>query len=154
LIGSLDSTLDFYRQVLAVRGYRQEVLAADIANASTPGFKATDVDFRQALESAGGGAGTSAGTSDGRPRVWLVDEPGQMQAGNAGGDVSAAAASAVKYQTGTQVSLDGNSVDLDAEKTSAAANAVDYEAVASFTTLTLKMLSTAINGSPGQQGGS
>jgi flagellar basal-body rod protein FlgB len=149
VIGSLDSTLDFYRQVMAVRGYRQEVLAADIANASTPGFKATDVDFRQALESAGGGAGTS----DGRPRVWLVEEPGQMQAGNAGGEASAAAASAVKYQTGSQVSLDGNSVDLDLEKTTAAANAVDYEAVASFTTLTLKMLSTAINGSAGQQGG-
>jgi flagellar basal-body rod protein FlgB len=149
VIGSLDSTLDFYRQVMAVRGYRQEVLAADIANASTPGFKATDVDFRQALEGAGGGAGTS----DSRPRVWLVEEPGQMQAGNTGGDASAAAASAVKYQTGSQVSLDGNSVDLDLEKTTAAANAVDYEAVASFTTLTLKMLSTAINGSAGQQGG-
>jgi flagellar basal-body rod protein FlgB len=48
---------------------------------------------------------------------------------------------------------DGNSVDLDLEKTTAAANAVDYEAVASFTSLTLKMLATAINGSAGQQGG-
>jgi flagellar basal-body rod protein FlgB len=149
LIGTLDSSLEFYRQVLAVRGYRQEVLAADIANASTPGFKAVDVDFAQALENATGGAGTPGN----RPRVWLVEDSGQMQAGNTAGDASAAAASAVKYQTGTQVSLDGNSVDLDTEKTKAAANAVDYEAVASFTTLTLKMLSTAINGSPGQQGG-
>jgi flagellar basal-body rod protein FlgB len=151
LIGTLDSSLEFYRQVLAVRGYRQEVLAADIANASTPGFKAVDVDFAQALENATGGAGTS-GTD--RPRTWLVEEPGQMQAGNTGGDASAAAAGAVKYQMGTQASLDGNSVDLDLEKTTAASNAVDYEAVASFTTLTLKMLSTAINGSAGQQGGS
>jgi flagellar basal-body rod protein FlgB len=142
--------LEFYRQVLAVRGLRQEVLAADIANASTPGFKATDVDFAQALESATGGAGTPGA----RSRFLLVDDGDQMQAGNTGGDASAAAASAVKYQQGTQVSLDGNSVDLDLEKTTAAANAVDYEAVASFTTLTLKMLSIAINGSSGQQGGS
>ena len=148
MIGLLDSSLEFYRQALAIRGYRQEVLAADIANASTPGFKAVDVDFGQALENATGGTGSS-GTS---PRVWLVDEPGQMQAGNAGSDGSAAAAGAVKYQIGTQVSLDGNSVDLDLEKTTAAANAVDYEAVASFTTLTLRMLSTAISGSAGQQG--
>lgn len=150
MIGTLDSSLEFYRQVLAVRGYRQEVLAADIANASTPGFKAVDVDFGQALENATGGAGVPGGN---RPRLWLVEEPGQMQAGNTGGDASAAAAGAVKYQLGTQVSLDGNSVDLDLEKTTAAANAVDYEAVASFTTLTLKMLSVAINGSAGQQGG-
>jgi flagellar basal-body rod protein FlgB len=150
LIGTLDSSLEFYRQVLAVRGYRQEVLAGDIANASTPGFKAVDVDFAQALENATGGARAP----DSRPRVWLIDEPGQMRAGNTASDASAAAASAVKYQIGTEVTLDGNSVDLDTEKTTAAANAVDYEAVASFTTLTLKMLSTAINGSAGQQGGS
>lgn len=149
MIGTLDSSLDFYREVLAVRGYRQEVLAADIANASTPGFKAVDVDFAQALENATGGAGVPGNS---RPRVWLVEEPGQMQAGNTAGDATAAAASAVKYQTGTQVTLDGNSVDLDTEKTTAAGNAVDYEAVATFTTLTLKMLSTAINGA-GQSGG-
>lgn len=148
MIGTLDSSLEFYRQVLAVRGYRQGVLAADIANASTPGFKATDVDFAQALETATGGAGTPGS----RPRALLVDDADQMAAGNTGGDGSAAAASAVKYQIGTQVSLDGNSVDLDYEKTAAAANAVDYEAVASFATLTLKMLSIAINGSPGQGG--
>jgi flagellar basal-body rod protein FlgB len=142
--------LEFYRQVLAVRGYRQEVLAADIANASTPGFKAVDVDFGQALENATGGAGTPGNN---RPRLWLVEDAGQMQAGNTAGDAGTAAASAVKYQTGTQISLDGNSVDLDLEKTAAASNAVDYEAVVSFTTLTLKMLGIAINGSAGQQGG-
>lgn len=150
MIGTLDPSLEFYRQVLAVRGYRQEVLAADIANASTPGFKAVDVDFGQALENATGGAGTPGA----RPRFLLVENSAQMQAGNTGGDGTAAAVSAVKYQTGTQVSLDGNSVDLDLEKTAAAANAVDYEAVASFTSLTLKMLGVAINGSAGQQGGS
>lgn len=138
MIGSLDSTLDFYRQVLAVRGYRQEVLSADIANASTPGFKATDVDFAEAMKNAGGGA---------TPRVLLVDNGRQMQAGGGATGAMAAAAAAVKYQTGTEVSLDGNSVDLDHEKTSAAENAVDYEAVATFTSQTLKMLSTAINGS-------
>ncbi|HEX3881873.1 MAG TPA: flagellar basal body rod protein FlgB [Stellaceae bacterium] len=149
MIGSLDNGLEFYRQVLAVRGYRQEVLAADIANASTPGFKAVDVDFAQALQTATGGAGAPSTA----PRAWLVSEAGQMPAGNTGASATAAAAGAVKYQTGTQVSLDGNSVDLDLEKTTAAANAVDYEAVATFTSQALKLLSIAINGSSAQGGG-
>ncbi|MGH7092678.1 MAG: flagellar basal body rod protein FlgB [Stellaceae bacterium] len=145
--GVLDTGLDFYRQVLAVRGYRQEVLAADIANASTPGFKAVDVDFAAALKQAG------ADDSSGAPaRLWLVDDPRQMQpSGAAAGD--SPAAEAVKYQAGTEVTLDGNSVDLDQEKTAAAANGVDYEAVATFTTQTLRMLATAVNGSPGQASG-
>ncbi|HEX5317690.1 MAG TPA: flagellar basal body rod protein FlgB [Stellaceae bacterium] len=136
MIGSLDGTLDFYRQALAVRGYRQEVLSADIANASTPGFKAVDVDFAEAMKNASAGGAS--------PHMLLVNDARQMQAG--GGGAIAAAARAVKYQSGTEVSLDGNSVDLDHEKTAAAENAVDYEAVATFTSQTLKMLSVAING--------
>ena len=49
MTGAVDTGLEFYRQVLDLRGYRQQVLTADIANASTPGFKAVDLDFREAL---------------------------------------------------------------------------------------------------------
>ena len=42
---SLDQMLDFNATALAVRAKRQEVLAANIANADTPGFKARDIDF-------------------------------------------------------------------------------------------------------------
>jgi len=147
LIGSLDSGLEFYRQVLAIRGYRQEVLSSDIANASTPGFKAVDVDFAEALKSATGGA-----AAGGAGRVLLVDDARQMQSAGGASGTAAAVAGAVKYQAGGNVTLDGNSVDLDHEKTAAAGNAVDYEAAATFTSLTLKMLTTAINGSSGQQG--
>lgn len=138
MIGSLDGTLGFYRQALAVRGYRQEVLSADIANASTPGFKAVDVDFAEAMKNASAGGAS--------PHMLLVNDARQMQAGGGAGGATAAAARAVKYQSGSEVSLDGNSVDLDHEKTAAAENAVDYEAVATFTSQTLKMLSVAING--------
>ena len=34
---------------LEVRGQRMGVLASNIANASTPGFKARDIDFKAAL---------------------------------------------------------------------------------------------------------
>lgn len=150
MVAALDSGLDFYRQVLAIRGYRQEVLSADIANASTPGFKAADVDFSAALKQAGGAVAAAGG---GPHRVWLVDDPRQMQPSGAGAAGGSPYAGAVKYQTGSEVTLDGNSVDLDLEKAQAAANGLDYEAVATFTTQTLRMLSTAINGSPGQASG-
>ncbi len=57
----------------------------------------------------------------------------------------------VKYEAGNEVTLDGNSVDLDRAKMKSAENAVDYEAAATFAAQTLKMLQIAINGSPGQQ---
>ena len=40
VIGTVDTGLEFYRQVLALRAYRQQILTADIANASTPGERA------------------------------------------------------------------------------------------------------------------
>jgi flagellar basal-body rod protein FlgB len=59
----------------------------------------------------------------------------------------------VKYQADTEVTLDGNSVDLDQEKVTAADNAVHYEATATFASQTIRMLMIAITGSGSQQAG-
>jgi flagellar basal-body rod protein FlgB len=146
----IDTGLEFYRQVLALRGYRQEILSADIANASTPKFKAVDLDFREALRTViSGDASSGASRLPGPP--WLIEDPRhQMAASNA---LPAAVAASVKYQTGTAVTLDGNSVDLNREKTAAAENAVQYEAVAAFTSQTIRMLTVAISGTGPQQTG-
>lgn len=144
----IDTGLEFFRQALALRAYRQEILSADIANASTPGFKAVDLDFAGALNAATGRPGDGAPAAS--RRLWLVDDKRQMNADN-GTDGSASATNFVKYQAGTEVTLDGNSVDLDQEKTAAAANSVEYEATAAFTTQTIRMLMTAITGSGSQQ---
>lgn len=143
----IDTGLEFFRQVLALRAYRQEILSADIVNASTPGFKAVDLDFAGALNAATRQPGSS--TPAPSRRLWLIDDKRQMAA--EGDNAPAAAANFVKYQTGGEVTLDGNSVDLDQEKTAAAGNAVQYEAAATFTTQTIRMLMTAINGSGSQQ---
>jgi flagellar basal-body rod protein FlgB len=142
VIGSIDGGLDFYRQVLNLRAYRQDILTADIANASTPGFKAIDLDFRAALEATATPSATASGPA------WLVDDPAQFAAPTATGIGQAQAA--VKYQTGNAVTLDGNSVDLGSEKVAAGENAVQYEAAASFASQLVKMLTVAITGS-GQQ---
>jgi flagellar basal-body rod protein FlgB len=144
----MNSGLDFYRQVLELRGYRQEVLAADIANASTPQFKAVDLDFRQALDAATRDRSSRESTSE-APPAWLVDDPGHQSPGGTG--LVSAAGAAVKYQIGNPVTLDGNSVDLNREKIAAGENAVQYEAAAAFASQSIKMLTLAINGSASQQ---
>jgi flagellar basal-body rod protein FlgB len=129
--------LEFFRQVLELRGYRQQILSADLANASTPGFKAVDLDFREAL--------AAAAAPDTADRIWLVDDPRQLP--RPGGGAPKSAAGAVKYLIDRPVTLDGNSVDLDREKVAAADNGVQYEAAATFASQTIKMLATAIGGS-------
>ena len=57
-----NSLFGVHGAALQVRSQRMGVLASNIANASTPGFKAQDIDFRAALssmegDSAGGMAG-------------------------------------------------------------------------------------------------
>ena len=146
MAATIDTGLDFLRQVLALRAYRQEILSADIANASTPGFKAVDLDFSGALSAATTRRPGSEPAGSPR-RTWLVDDPRQMNAAGA----QNAAAQFVKYQAGTEVTLDGNSVDLDHEKVNAAENAVQYEAAATFASQTIRMLMIAITGSGSSQ---
>jgi flagellar basal-body rod protein FlgB len=149
MVASIDTGLEFLRQVLALRAYRQEILSADLANASTPGFKAVDLDFAGALDAATRHPTPKAALSS--RRALLIDDPRQMTVKESGGDLREASADFVKYQAGAEVTLDGNSVDINQEKTSAAENAVQYEAAATFASQTLRMLMTAINGSGGSQ---
>src|SRR5882757_2646659 len=93
----IDTGLEFFRQVLALRGYRQEILSADIANASTPGFKAVDLDFAGALGSATRQPGSNAPASS--RRLWLVDSDRHMTV-DGHGAAPATAANFVKYQAG------------------------------------------------------
>lgn len=155
MAGVLDTGLDFYRQVLALRGYRQEILSADIANGSTPNFKAVDLDFKDALTAARATAatessvkGATAPRSAERSALWHVSDqrhltPSTLSPENPTGSV--------KYLNSTQTTLDGNSVDLDQVKALAAGNAVDYQAAATFTSQTIKMLMVAINGAAAAQ---
>ena len=81
---------------LEVRATRMGVLASNIANASTPGFKARDIDFRAALASAeGGGTDLNAATLYRVPTQTSLDgntvELSQEQ--------TAFAENAVQYQT-------------------------------------------------------
>ena len=98
---------------LEVRGQRMGVLASNIANASTPGFKARDVDFQSALSSMEGGASMEG---------------------------------AVRYRVPTQPSMDGNTVELSAEQTAFAENAVQYQTTLAFLNGRISTLTRALRG--------
>jgi len=147
VIGAVDTGLEFYQRVLDLRGYRQQVLTADIANASTPGFKAVDLDFQEALNALTAEPSSAASLQSGPS--WPVDDA--LQLTPEGNGLPASVAASVKYQIGAPVTLDGNSVDLNQEKVLAAENAVQYEAAASFASQIIRMLTVAINGSGSPQ---
>ena len=52
----LDSYLGLHGDALRLRGQRLDLIASNIANAATPGFKARDLDFAAALDAAEAGA--------------------------------------------------------------------------------------------------
>jgi flagellar basal-body rod protein FlgB len=114
-----DSLFGVHGAALEVRSQRMGVLASNIANASTPGFKAQDVDFHTALA--------------------LVEN-----ASNSGGDVSIAGA--LKYRVPTQASMDGNTVELATEQTAFAENAVAYQTTLSFLNGRISQITRALKG--------
>ena len=60
----LDSYLGVHATALKLRSQRTEVLAANLANADTPNYRARDIDFKSALAQAGApGSGVHLATT-------------------------------------------------------------------------------------------
>ena len=133
---SLDAYLGMHPAALRLREQRTELLARNLANADTPGYKARDLDFRQAMARAAGETPTSG--------VHLAT----TQAGHIGGNATADAANNpdLKYRTPLAPSLDGNTVDAQLEQAAFADNAVRYQATLSFLSSKFRSLMTAITG--------
>jgi len=137
MVSKLDQTINFNRQALGLRAYRQQVLAANIANSDTPNFKARDIDFNAALQNALAGKGQSdLGMSTTSPRHIAA--------------TSSAGPASLMYRTVNQPSADGNTVDMDIERAKFAENAVQYEASLQFIGGQFKTMLSAIQGQSGQ----
>jgi flagellar basal-body rod protein FlgB len=57
---SMDSLFGIHATALKLREQRMSMLASNIANAATPGYKARDIDFSSALQMAEGGQSPGA----------------------------------------------------------------------------------------------
>eukprot|EP00095_Tigriopus_kingsejongensis_P004874 snap_masked-scaffold1_size3401120-processed-gene-9.13 protein:Tk04874 transcript:snap_masked-scaffold1_size3401120-processed-gene-9.13-mRNA-1 annotation:"flagellar basal body rod protein" len=129
---ALDKALGIHDNALKLRSQRSSVIASNIANSDTPNFKARDLDFKQMLSQAANRLEPSS--------VKLQ----ATQAGHMGGGGSID--SEMLYRTPTQPSLDGNTVDSQAEHTRFAENTFMYQASLSFLSSKFKGISYAIKG--------
>lgn len=131
MVNKLDSLIAFQRQTLNLRAERQQVLAANIANADTPNYKARDFDFRGALGDA------VAGRSRGNLQLAKTDD--RHLSGMATDSTAR-----LQYRTETQGSVDGNTVNMDTERAHFADNAMHYQAALTFLTRQFQSMETAM----------
>jgi len=105
---------------LVVLSARHRVLASNIANAETPGFKAKDMDFRAAFREA------IERVESGSP-IQTAGEP----------DL---------YETpAVNPSRDGNTVSMEIEMTKMSENTILYSTMAQLLSMKLKMVRDAIS---------
>ena len=133
MIDSLDKLFQFHQNALDLRAFRQQLLASNIANADTPGYKARDIDFAAALREVTAGRTVSA--------VGLSTTDARHLSAPASDDPAA-----VLYRSPQQPSIDGNSVDLDVERNRFAENAVHYDANLTFLNGQIKLMLAALQG--------
>lgn len=113
-----DRLFGIHGAALTLRSERMGVIASNIANAATPGYKARDIDFNAALDariSAERGAASD-------PRTGMV------------------------WRRPTMPSLDGNTVELNREQIAFAENAVAYSATLSFVQGKVNTITRALKG--------
>ena len=130
---SIDSYLGVHARALSVEARRTELLAANIANADTPNFKARDLDFKAALADAG---------AMGPGALQLQAPSGSHQSGTLASSLD----SALRYRNPIAPALDGNTVDEHLEQAAFAENSVRYQATLTLLSGKFRALMTAITG--------
>jgi flagellar basal-body rod protein FlgB len=144
MLNQLTASLDFQAQALQLRSERQRLIASNIANADTPGYKAKDFDFAKTLQQA---TGQTSGSSAGSVALRLSPIPTHAGHMNLSGQAAGSAASPeLSYATPAMTNLDNNSVDMDRERASFANNTVQYEATLRFINGSVRTMNTAITG--------
>ena len=133
MLDRLDNDLRFQQEALNLRAERQKVIASNIANADTPNYRARDFDFARELSSA---------VQQGRAASGM--QLTTTSAAHLRAKQEAAPVRDLLYRVPDQPSLDGNTVDMDRERTQFADNTVRYQASLSFLNSRLQGLKTAM----------
>ena len=121
-IGGLTKAMDLSQR-------RNEIIASNIANADTPGYRAGDLDFSGELEKAFGAANGSSLAKTNQGHMDLSSESGS--------------AHIVEDYSGA-TKADGNNVDIDIQMGQLAQNAGRYTSAATLILKQLVILKLAI----------
>lgn len=133
---SLDNLFGFHQSALGVRGARQQVIASNIANADTPGYQARDIDFSKTLRAL---------LDNDRPAPSLLRTSSRHITGT-GAPAVGTDAVPLLYRTPINPSADGNTVDMDGERTRFTENAVHMEANLTFINHKIKAMLAVLQG--------
>ena len=126
----IKSHFGVHADALPLREQRMKLIASNLANVDTPGYQARDLDFDAALNAASG-------------------KPGPMQTTHERHLSDAIAVGAAPFEItrqAAQPSLDGNTVDPDAERAAYGRAALEYRASLSFVESKVRSMLTAITG--------
>lgn len=134
MLDRIDQQMNILRTVANLRASRQELLASNIANADTPHYKARDFDFQSALKTALTGRGNNA--------LALTQTSSRHLAGSETSPI----AGALRYRTEFQAAVDGNTVNMDVERSAFTENAMQLEASLTFIRERFRGLQSAIQG--------
>jgi len=115
-------------QALSILSKRSELIAANLANADTPGYKAKDIDFRSALAAA------------------KNERAGSMMASDKMHISNSAIEQSIGYRNPTQPSMDGNTVETDREHAAFMENSIRYQASLNFIDGKIKSILLALRG--------
>jgi flagellar basal-body rod protein FlgB len=126
-----DNVFGIHEQALLLHGQRLSVLAANLANADTPNYKARDIDFAAVLGKTDDQAPLAVTTTD-SAHISMSD--GELPEGD------------IKYRIPYQASLDGNTVEMPVEQAAFAENNVRYQASLNFINSDIADLKYAIAG--------
>lgn len=127
---NLDRLVGFHQKALDIRNDRMEVIAGNLANANTPGYKAKDIDFQQAMSQAKLQQGQS-----------LTRTNEKHIAGSVKGGYD------IDFRVPTQPDTgDGNTVEVQKERNAFLDNGLRYQATLQFLDGKLKGMKKAVSG--------
>lgn len=130
---SLDKLVGFHHKALQIRNDRMEVIAGNLANANTPGYKARDIDFKAAMQSAQAERSHSLSRTHEKHFDVQVRQTGEL-----------------KYRVPAQPDTgDGNTVDVQTERNHFLENGMRYQAGIEFLSGKFKGMKKAISGGQG-----
>ena len=127
-MNAIKDHIAFQASALSLREKRNNMLASNIANAGTPGYKARDIDFDRELARQVG------------------DSPMRNNDGRHMDDVAGSSDADVQYRVPLNPSLDGNTVELSVEQMEFSENSLRYMTTLSFLNRRISGLMTAIRG--------
>jgi flagellar basal-body rod protein FlgB len=109
----LENPFGIHERALQVRDQRLEMIAANIANADTPAFKARDLDFKQVLAAS-------------TPNPMASTDARHFEAGELENPEG------VVFRVPYNSSADGNTVEINVEQAKYGEAAADYQATLRF----------------------